>query len=159
MADSILGQILVAVRDALRDDVTLTGIENEHILLQTVPQNVASAPAAMPFISVSSFLAESFPNPGTNVSDDYGYPVSIFIIDKKETVQKDFDAFDRRLVWRENILDHFIHNKVTITATGTVQYTITIDPSAVVDLSAWFDKSLFVSPINLRVVTRVTRRT
>jgi len=157
MADSILGQIIVAVRDALRDDVALTGVEREHIILQPVPENVAFAPAAMPFISVSSFLAESFPNPGTNVSDDYGYSVSIFIIDKKAAV-RNFDAFDRRLLWRENILDHFIHNKVTITATGTVQYTITLDPAAVVDLSAWFEKEMFVSPINLRVVTRVTRR-
>ncbi len=159
MADSILGQILVAVRDALRDDVTLDGIEREHILLQPVPENVASAPTAMPFITVSSFLAESFANPGTNVSEDYGYSISIFIIDKKSIVLKDFDSFDRRLVWRETILDHFVHNKLTITATGTVQYDITIDPSAVVDISAWFDKELFVSPINFRAVTRVTRRT
>jgi hypothetical protein len=159
MADSILGQILEATKDDLRDNVTLTGIEREHIHIQPIPENVGSSPGALPFITVSSFLAESFPNPGTNVGDDYGYPISIFIVDRKSTVLKDFDSFDRRLVWRENIMDRFIRNKFSIAATGTVQYDILIEPSPIVDISAWFEKELFVSPINLRAVTRVTRRT
>ena len=159
MADSILGQILIEFRDALRDDVTLTGIEREHILIQPVPTDAETAPKNLPFIAVSSFLAESFPNPGTNVSDDYGYPISVFIIDTKTTVSESFNALDRRFVWRETILDHFIHSKVTIAATGTVQYDITIDPSPIVDWQAWFKTNLFISVMTFRAVTRVMRRT
>lgn len=159
MANSILGQILLAVRDALRDDVTLTGVEREHILLQPVPQNVASAPAAMPFICVSSYLAESFPEPSTTDTDDYGYPISIFIVDKKSEVLKDFDAWDQRLLWREAIIDHFIRGRIDITATATKWKTTFPDPAPVTDISAWFEKELFVSPITIRVVQRVTRRT
>ena len=159
MADSILGQILVKFRDAIRD-LTLTGVEPEHILIQPVPNDTESAPNALPFITVSSYLAESFPNPGTNVSDDYGYPISVFIVDSKSEVLKNFDSLDRRFVWRETILDHFILSKVTITATATVQYNITIDPSPIVDVAAWFGKpNLFISAMTFRAVTRVTRRT
>lgn len=159
MADSILGQILDATLTDLRDNVTLTGIEREHILIQPVPDDVESAPVSLPFITVSAFRAESFPNPGTNVSDDYGYPVSIFIIDSKAAVIKDFETLDQRLLWRENILDRFIRNKFTIAATGTVQYDITIETSPIVDTQAWFQKGLFISPMTIRAVTRVTRRT
>jgi len=159
MANSILGQIIVAFRDALRNDIPLAGIKKEHILIQAVPENVASAPSNMPFITVSSFLAESFPNPGTNVSDDYGYPISVFIVDRKSTVINDFTCLDQRFVWRESILDHFIRGKVAITATGTIQYDVTIEPSPIVDVPAWFERELFVSPMTFRAVTRVTRRT
>ena len=160
MADSILGQILIEFRDAIRDDITLTGVEREHILIQPVPTDSESAPVSLPFITISSYLAESFPNPGSNVGDDYGYPVSVFIVDQKTAVQKNFDSLDRRFVWREAILDHFIRSKVTIAASGTVQYDITIDPSPIVDLSAWFaSPNLFISAMNFRAKTRVTRRT
>ena len=159
MADSILGQILVEFRDAIRADIALTGIEPEHILIMPVPTDAESAPSSMPFIAISSFLPESFPNPGTNVSDDYGYPISVFIVDSKSTVAKSFEDLDRRFLWREAILDHFINSKVTIAATGTVQYDIKIDPTPIVDTVAWFAKKLFVSPMTFRAKTRVTRRT
>lgn len=158
MADSIVGQILVKVRDALRADVTLTGVENEHIIIQPIP-NDASAPKAKPHISVSSFLAESFPEPSTTNTDDYGYPISIFIVDKKSEVLKDFDSLDRRLLWREAIIDHFIRLRIDIAATATKWKTTTIEPAPIADFSAWFATEFWISPINLRVIQRVTRRT
>lgn len=158
MADSILGQILVATQDALRDDVILDGVEREHIIIQPVP-NDTSAPKARPYISVSSYLAESFPEPSTTDTDDYGYPISIFIVDKKSEVLKDFNSLDRRLVWREAIIDHFIRLRIDIAATATKWKTTIIEGSPIADISAWFDNELWVSPITVRVVQRVTRRT
>ncbi len=158
MADSILGQILVAVRDALRDDVTLTGVEREHIIIQPVPGDT-SAPKAKPYISVSSYLAESFPGPSTTDTDDYGYPISIFIVDKKTEVLKDFDSLDRRFVWREAIIDHFIRLRIDVAATATKWKTTIIEGSPITDSFAWIDEDIWVSPITIRVVQRVTRRT
>lgn len=152
MADSFHGQILDAAVTALQA-LTLTGITSTNIVQLTVPDDKDRWIPDLPGIIVAPFGTEAFAR-GTNKSDDIGYPVLIAILDSGN--EQNTTSLDARLLWRETILDHFIHNRLGVA--GVSIYDQTIEPASIVDQAAWYQKQLFVSALIMRVWARKQRR-
>lgn len=159
MTISIDGQLLEKTRDGIKTLAgTIEGIDlEEKVIIQEVPQDQEGNIPDFPFIPVWLLNTEIYVDAdGTNKSDIIVYPIGVAILDTKQAVQESFAEFDRRLFWRQKMMDHFIHTRVTISP-DVVSDTIII-PGPRVDQSIWRNRQKFGSWFVIQYRTCQQRR-
>ena len=148
---TILDTIQTAIRAAglvdIRDEqvVIRTNAEHYNKWIDSKQPGIILSPIGTEKINVKS--------PGTNASDDIGYPVLISIVDDVLPSHSNVHQ-DKRLFWREKIIDTFIHFRLA----GAINYDIDVVPGPIVEPGAWTQQRKFLSIIELTVTQRVQRR-
>ena len=130
----------------------LTGIVSDRVVQLAVPRPSDQVMKTLPAIAVAPFGAESV-SPATNLSDDYGFPVLVVIVDATAN-QPRIGDHDARLVWRETLIDHFVHNRF---AEISRHLDTIVEPQPAID-PGWWGQQLFVSSFVVRYVCRKARR-
>jgi len=159
MADSVHGKLLAAAVTALQGASALSAIDDANIVQQTAPTDKSPLPA-LPGIILVPWGAEridSGPLRPANYSEVIGYPILICYLAAGNQTHSD-SGLDANLLIREEIIDLFIHARLSITATGVTVCDQTIEPIEVVNTAAWWDKNLFSSPLLLIVWCKKVRR-
>jgi hypothetical protein len=113
----------------------------------------------LPCVLVTLVPMPESEEPGTNVSDDYGYPSMATIVTANN---QDLTVEDVELYWRQLIRGVFNHKKpagiaAQLAALGVPYKTTRWEPAPVLDLPLFKDQNLFVSAAVIRVVTRELR--
>lgn len=146
MADSVHGKLIDATVSAI-EGLNLSGVADANVLGQAVAEGKESATSGVsnyPAIVVSPVNRETIPPlGGTNKRDEVTYPVQVAIVDAANRSQS-LTQLDTWLKYREDLIDHFIHNRVSITGNHRVSDQ-TIVPGPIVEPNAWREKDLFVS--------------
>lgn len=165
MADSVHHAILTAAQTAIRD-LNLTGIEDNSVLLVAMPTDdlktlvvrITDAGFTKPTILVSPIGSERLnASEGTNASDDIGYPILIAILDGHK--QNQTSKLEQWMEWRGLVIDHFIHNRLTITTSRPVKpKDQTVEPGSIFDPRAWYERNLMLSTLTVIVTMRRIRR-
>lgn len=158
MANSILGEILEEAVTAAKT-LTLAGVGSTSIkqlggLTATTLDNEIPA---RPCVIFAPFGSEDIPDGGgTNISDDITYRIVCAIID---AANQDHTAatLDAKYLWRETLIDHFIHNQLAVTISNAVLYDQTLELQPVVNLGAW-EKNWFLSAFIIKCIVRKKRR-
>lgn len=158
MADSVHENILEKVVSEI-ESLGLEDMTPSNVLVTDVPVGEGAYYRGYPAICVSPVGNEQIvPTEGNNLQDAIGYPVLISIVDgankKQESVSR-----DRRLLYREKIIDHFIENNgISWGVSGVDEVNVHIETGSIIDPAAWFDQNLNLSTIVLRCKTLKTRR-
>jgi len=154
MSNSLHMQLLDATKTAI-EGLGLTGISSSNVVVLQVPDDKGKWLPGLPGIMVAPFGRETLPaDQGTNRSDDIGYPVLIAIVDVANQAQT--TNLDGRLYWREQIIDEFFHNRLSIAGEDPIEQTI--EPLEIVNSAAWFQRQLYVSALVVRCTIRKLRR-
>ena len=153
MADSIHFRLLEAVAHEIQQ-LCLDGIDDANITLLQVPDDKEQWLPSLPGIIVAPFGQEQIEQ-ATNASDDITYPVLVSILEAANQAQ--LTGLNQRLVWRECIIDHFLHNRLQFDV-GTQPFDQEVEPLAIVDPNAWGERQLYVSALVVRCKVRKTRR-
>lgn len=97
--------------------------------------------------------SEDWLQQGTNVSEDYGYPVgiSMFANDRVSGRQSQTLDHDEYLLWRHNIRDHFVRRRLP--AVPTV-FDCEYRPQSIMDADAWKKRNLWLSEFVLVFLSR-----
>lgn len=96
---------------------------------------------------------------GTNVEDDFGYPVGVAVIIAANQNLETFDADE--IAWRQQIRNKF-HNRRPTAVSNALGASVPLkickfEPMPVFDFGMFQNENLYVSPMIIRVVTRETR--
>lgn len=158
MASSILGKLLEAAVTAAQG-LTLAGVATTSIkqlggLTATTLDNQLPA---RPCIIFAPFGSEDIPDDsGTNKSDDVTYRVVCAIID---AANNDHAALtlDAKYLWRETLVDHFIHNQLSVSLSNAALFDQTLELQPIVNLGAWA-KNWFLSAFVIKFMVRIQRR-
>lgn len=151
---SIMFSLLTDARDRIQN-LNLTGVTSSNIVVLTTPEDAERYLPGLPAIMVTPFGSETIVNfDGTNARDDIGFPVLIAIVDAANRDQS--TDLNQWLLWREDIIDEFIHSPAGTTPRGVPLETM-IEPKPIVDIQAWFQKNLFVSALVVRTKVRIER--
>jgi hypothetical protein len=153
MTNAVLYDVLSEVQAKIVA-LALSGLANGNVVVQQVPTDGKNflPTAAYPCVIVAPFAGEVIdPAAGTNLRDDIGYQVVAAILAKDH---QDAGKFNAYLLWRERIRKAFINQGL---AAGENIWKCEIRPLDVVERSAWFDKSTFVSGQVLVFTSRETR--
>ena len=158
MADSILGELLEESVTAAQG-LTLTGVSSSSIVQVAglTATTLGNQIPTRPCVIFAPFGSEDIPDGGgTNLRDDIAYRVACVILD---AANNDHTAatLDARYLWRETLIDHFIHNRMSVTISNAVLYDQTLELQPVVNLGAWA-KNWFLSAFIIKFVVRKTRR-
>lgn len=139
-------------------DMSLTGISNDNILILSVstnrPADIGGEDRGIdyPYILISPFGTEQIGGP-ENDSDDITYPVLIAIIDSAN--QNQSSNLDRNLQWRESIIDHFHWNKFD----GIPgPHVTTVLPLTIINTEQFVHGNLWVSGLVINFTITATRR-
>ena len=154
MPDSIHAKLL-ADAVVMVKHLALAGITEASIKEIWLPEKSAKFAATLPAIHVSPFGQETF-GEGTNRGDDIQYPIGIYMMD--DANRGSTTEIDERLLWREKILDHFIHNRLSVALTNAVICDQLIEPGPIVDNAAWYGRNIWLSALVVRVMVRKRRR-
>ena len=152
---SLHGKILDVLEAAI-EGLGLSGLAAANIVKQCAPTDQEKWLPALPGIILAPLGDETIKD-ATNAGDDIGYPTLIAIVASANQDQT-FADLDQRLVWREKIIDHLIHNRLAISHTGAQLYDQTIQPLPILDQAAWFRRNLFISTLVLKAWVRKHRR-
>ena len=159
MADSIDGQLLKKTQagiQSLAGTIEDISLEEKVVILQVAKEKGQKIPA-LPFIPIWLFNTEIINEAeGSNSGDIIVYPIGVAVIDKKITIENSFEAFDRRLFWRQKMMDHFIPNRVTISP--DVVTDIFVVPGQRIDKAAWENRNIFVNWFVIQYRTSQQRR-
>jgi len=155
MADSRHMKILEEIQSEIRG-LDLKEIKDENVTIMTVPETGERNIKGYPGVLLGPFGIENLQGQGTNASEDIGYPCAVILVDKRPTTSE--EPLDKWLKWREDIVDHFIHNRQLFTTILSSVHDITWEPSSIAETAAWFGKQKFVSSFTLRVQGRYQRR-
>lgn len=155
-----MASAMAALRDAAVDAVqalALTGVPPAHVLgLQTLIEKPEDLTPTLPAVILAPYGAERL-GPDTNLSDRIEYPLAVLMLDKANGDQD--TGFDKRMVWRESVIDHFIRNRVTVTLpTGCFLLTQEVDTFDMANLPAWVERNTFLGGLVVRFVCRRRRR-
>jgi hypothetical protein len=138
----------------------LLGILSANVVKVPVP--IFKDPSvfqALPSIAVCPIGIEELPeDEATNKSDAYVYSSLVAIVAESDQDLIAFGAdptkLKRYLFWRQVLLDLFSHNRQafsSITIPAGENIDCISDPDVVIDLRAWDEESLYVSPLSVRV--------
>lgn len=158
MADSILGKILEAAVTAAQG-LDLAGVNDASIkqLAALTGGTLDKDLPSRPCVIFAPFGPEDIPDDGgTNKSDDITYRVACAIIDAANQ-KHDAENLDDRYLWRELLIDHFIHNRVSVTLSNAALYDQTLELQPVVNQEAWA-RNWFLSSFVIKFVVRKQRR-
>ena len=156
-ATSVHKKVLDQVVTDLRA-LNLDGIEDSRIVIVAVPEASPRDVEGFPCITISPIGTEQV-GPGTNRSDDIGYPVVVAIYARGNEVNATpgGTALDKILYWREQIIDKYVHKRVS-SITGSANAKITYwEPGPIIDVSAWYAKQMLVSILRMRAEIRKDR--
>jgi len=158
MADSVHESILEKVVSEI-EGLSLEDMAPNNVLVTDVPVGEGVYYSGYPAICVSPIGNEQIvPSEGNNKQDAIGYPVLISIVDGANKRQQAVSR-DRRLLYRQQIIDHFIeNNQVSWGVSGVDEANIHIETGSIIDPAAWFDQNLNLSTIVLRCKVLKTRR-
>lgn len=157
-AQSKHGQVLEAVRDRIAT-LGLQGILPVNIkmmLLPLVDRALKEGEVMLPAVIVSPTIAETINTggfTGTNLDDDYGYPVTVAIVEDAKATSL-YDGLDKYLYVREQLIKG-LHNLRLSDVSSVAKCDV--QPASVVELNAWVEKSLFVSGFVVRAISRERR--
>ena len=156
-ATSVHHKILDQVQTDIRG-LSLDGIEDARVVIVAVPEASPRYVDGLPCIAISPIGTERI-GAGTNRSDDIGYPVVVAIQAKgnENLVAPGGTALDKLLYWREQIIDKYIHKRVS-SITGSANAKISyFDGGPIIDVAAWYAKQVFLSILHLRAEIRKDR--
>jgi hypothetical protein len=163
--------ILEAVQAGLKE-IELDGIEDANILLAKVQNERETVFPGLPGILVLPFGAESIvATQGTNNRDDIGYPVGVicFAQDRQQSytglptaaakgTQDEEYRFEPRLLWRQQIRQKFINQRLVLTdTTPSKTNRCTVEPMQVIDPRDWLEDNIWTSGLVFRFWTREVR--
>lgn len=132
---------------ALTDYPNLNTIGSSRI---KVRWGIEIEPIQLPAIFISPIGTKQMQG-GTNERDDWGYPVSIYIVDR-QTIEE-YAPMDKVLEWRELIEKLFVSKRLTTVANLPTQY----NGSPILDEAIVKAFQLLTQPIFLTFVNRETR--
>lgn len=159
MADSILGEILAAAVNEAQG-LSLAGVNNSSIvqLAGLSATTLDNQLPARPVIAFAPFSQEDIPGGGgTNASDDITYRIVCAIVDVANNVHTPA-TLDAKYLWRESLIDLFIHNRLPISISNAVLYDQVLELQPIVNLGAW-EKNWFLSAFVIKCIVRKQRRT
>lgn len=143
---------------ALCDAGSLSGISSSNVVTMLIPlvdRAIKQRSLALPAIVISPSVAETINSngygmTGTNAADDYGYPVTVAVIDSAEAPAL-FNELKAYLGWRETLEKAFHRQPVANdnSFVGTL-----VEPMDVVSLNAWVGSGLFASGFIVRSISR-----
>jgi len=155
---SVLEDILGAVKTGITG-LSLTGLSSTLVFTQKVPSirpaDLPKTNPPAPVVVIAPFGGETLtPTAGTNLRDDIIYPILVAIVAPDSQTQA--TDRDKYLTWRESIRKKFHHNLTAFTSLSTV-FNSTVQPQAIIDPGAFFDRNVLVSAIVLQVSSREAR--
>lgn len=164
--NEVLDLIVTEIKSKITD-LTLLGITTNDVAKIPVPLiKNPSVLESLPFIGVCPIGTEELPeDEATNASDAYVYPNLVIIIaeagDNLITFGSDATLLQRYLYWRQVLLDHFSHNGEAFSSLSVAageNIDCTVSPDVIIDLQAWNDESLYISPFQVFVTIDRDRR-
>lgn len=159
MTTSIWMTCLELVRDEVRGlqlwaipDDNIKLIKVDHARHGTAGVTVGEPP--VPGVIVLPSGPETIPlGRGTSAHEDVGYPVAVTFMDRDlqtaATIQDQESNYDRRLLWREQVRNHFMRKSFR---DGTL-YCET-EPGTVIDLRRWLASGIWASTLIVRCWSR-----
>lgn len=153
IADDVLAKV-----QALAVAGSLTGITSTNVVEMQVPTDEAAEIAAFPCISISAFGTEDVDSIAAVTKSEFvEYPIMVAIVDSAGE-NNDLVALEKRLKWREVLVDTLVKNKTIFTTAGRVIRTF-ISPVIIIDPGSWYANSQFVSAFVLNVTIKIARTT
>lgn len=128
-----LESILTTVQTQIQA-LNLSGIADADIVVRSVPFNKDLT--TFPHIVIAPFGNEE-EQPGTNASDDIGYPVSVCVVSNPSLAETNRGTY---LQWRESIRKEFINQRLS-----TYAHCNRWRPLSIVEQRAWSSLGLFIS--------------
>lgn len=149
---SIYEQILMKVQADIQE-LALSGLSSDDIIVQMVPQQVAGH--AKPYLLVCGFGNERHDALGQQPTqkDDIQYPVLISFIDKGNRDQ--VTNLSRWLLWRQLISKHFRNQPLQLNTQQA--YRVFVTYRDITDIAAWIRTNDALGGIMLNVWVRETR--
>lgn len=150
---AVLYRCLTGVRSRIQG-LSLSGIASTSVLIREVPSDryFKSGDIALPGVVIAPVLGEQM-NPllGTNIRDDVGYPIGVFIV---AASNQNLTPAAGNYKWREQIARAFRNQRLP----GVSEvWNCQVEPSAITDPGAWERANLFVSAMTLRFFSREVR--
>ncbi len=159
MADeSAIDQAMTMIRQAIVD-LNLSGIAASSTKIKEIPVATKEERAGGDLILISPWGAETDGTSlgrGNNANDEWTYPVMVAIVGNP-----DMKSLKKRLRIRRNIRRRFHRKAVSDFPAGSVtdgQLILTMtSPGNIVDVMAYLQESMFVSPIIVNVTVQESR--
>ncbi len=107
---------------------------------------------SLPAIVCAPIGTETYPETGTNVADDTGFPVLVAFI---HATNQDPTLIDNELLTRQKVRKLFRNKHLTI-ADGTL-YVCKLEPGFTIDPALWFNNNLSVGTFTVRALCREVR--
>lgn len=155
-------EVLNAVRDTVAG-IGLNGVLPVNCvvgLLPLVDKLLKRGELHLPAVVMAPHLAESINGngmTGTNLHDDYGYPVTVCLVENADaSMLLTGSGINRYLYLREQLVKAF-HNK-RLAGVDSVAKCL-VEPAPVVELNTWVSDSLYVSAFVVRAISREQRPT
>lgn len=149
---AVLYRCLTGARSRIQG-LALSGVANASVVIREVPnaRYLQAGDVALPAVVIAPVLGEQMnPAAGTNVRDDVGYPVGVFLV---AASNQNLDPVALNYKWREQIARAFRNQKLP----GVTEvWGCAVEPSAITDPGAW-EKNHFVSAMVLRFASREVR--
>jgi hypothetical protein len=159
--NSTIGKLMKDIQEDIQD-INLTGLVDANVIILPIPMDDEyKLVPSLPAVIVCPFGTEQIGNL-TNLSDKLSYPILVAIMVKSATIEDavdPVDEMDKYLVWREEIIDIFIHDRSTTNLTAADVIDKTLELSPIVNLQSYLTQSLFISSMIVRCHTDKTRRT
>jgi len=167
---SIYYNILSGVLSAIQG-LDLTDMPAANIKLIKVENFRETVEPGLPGVLVFPISSENIAiDEGTTCSDDVGYPVGVLILDadRQDTstgLPEDADdgtqdqafRYDQKLLWRQQIRNEFINQRLSLPSSMPSVYRCTIEPGEVVRSNDFLEANIWVSAMVIRCWTRERR--
>lgn len=151
-ASAVLYRCLTAARSRIQG-LSLSGIANVSVVIRTAPldRHFHSGDVALPGVVLAPVLSEQMSAAaGTNLRDDVGYPIGVFILAADNQTLTPVAA---QYKWREQIARAFRNQKLP----GVSEvWSCVVEPAAITEPGAW-NRNLYVSALILRFFAREVR--
>lgn len=155
MADeSAIDEAMAMIRQAIVD-LNLSGVAASAVKIKEVPVATKEERAGGDLILISPWGAET-ENGRNNANDEWTYPVMVAIVGNP-----DMKSFKKRLRIRRNLRRRFHRKTQSDFPAGSVtDGTFTkmlVSPGNIIDVMAFLQESMFVSPIIVNVTVQESR--
>lgn len=151
MADSIHKNILDGFQDVIQA-LSLTGLDSDQVY---VGWDVDVQKVKFPAVFVSPVGTEQL-LPGTNRSEDIGYPIAVMILDRHPIDNP--SNMDAAILWRESIRQAFINQRpAAVLSLAPTLVTVRYQPGLIASAAVLPGYELLVQPMAFIAVSRETR--
>lgn len=170
MANSVAYQIAEAVQTRIRAKIAtevFTAVESASVVILKQSKNRERIEAvALPGILIELDGERHNDTGGTNASDDTDITVKVTYVvndrgdlnsDGSDGTQKQTTGYDAKLAVREQLIDYFNRQRLTITDSRTEVYDCIYSPMQMMDSLAWRQRNLYRATLPFRFKTRRVR--